>query len=151
MKKIIFTLFIIVTLISCNSHVVYDKYNHTPIAGWEKNDTLTFDVPKVVAAGEYYPSLGLRINGAYPFMGLTLIIEQRILPENKVLTDTLQCDLISKSGTAKGQGISYYQYKFPIKSTYLNKGDSLHISVRHDMKREILPGISDIGFQLRAN
>ena len=28
------------------------------------------------------------------------------------------------------------------------KGDSIIVSVRHNMKREILPGISDIGYML---
>lgn len=27
-------------------------------------------------------------------------------------------------------------------------GDSLQISVRHDMKREILPGVSDVGIKI---
>jgi hypothetical protein len=33
----------------------------------------------------------------------------------------------------------------------LNKGDSLEIKIRHDMKREILPGISDIGIMLNKH
>ena len=30
----------------------------------------------------------------------------------------------------------------------MNQGDSIHITVRHDMKREILPGVSDIGVKV---
>ncbi|MFQ9996553.1 MAG: gliding motility lipoprotein GldH, partial [Hoylesella buccalis] len=40
------------------------------------------------------------------------------------------------------------QYAFDITSMDLHEGDSLHISVRHDMKREILPGISNVGVSL---
>src|SRR5574344_532423 len=140
MRKVIFTLFILtVILASCNGNKVYDKYDHTPIAGWEKNDTLNFDVPKMLTAGAYEGSLGLRINGAYPFTGLTLIIEQTILPERKTLVDTINCNLVnSKNGRAKGQGVSYYQYNYRIRDLDLKQGDSLHISIRHDMKREIL-------------
>ncbi len=67
-------------LSSCNRHTVYDHYSHTPIAGWEKNDTLVFDIPKLTAGGMYQQFLGLRINGAYPFMNLYLIVEQTIEP-----------------------------------------------------------------------
>ncbi len=152
MKKFFFSFLILLSLLtSCNSGKVYDKYNHTPISGWEKNDTLIFDVPKLSHAGIYKSELGLRINGAYPFMGLTLIVEQTVLPKKETKSDTIQCDLIGKNGITKGQGISYYQYNFPITERFLNKGDSLHIAIRHDMKREILPGISDIGFRLLSN
>ena len=45
MRKNIFTIFIITAMAvmsSCTGNKVYDKYQHTPISGWEKNDTLKF-------------------------------------------------------------------------------------------------------------
>ena len=89
-------------------------------------------------------------------MGLTLIVEQNIYHNNKHVrsackTDTVNCQLIDKNGVSKGQGISYYQYNFPINVYRLNQGDSIHITVRHDMKREILPGVSDIGVKITKN
>jgi hypothetical protein len=30
----------------------------------------------------------------------------------------------------------------------LNEGDSLHVLVKHNMKREIMPGITDIGLRV---
>ena len=160
MKRTFYTLLIIgvltsaLTLSSCKDSLVYDHYTHTPIAGWEKNDTLSFDIPPLETSGDYEEQLGLRITGAYPFMGLTLIVEQTIYPdkskkwEKTVKSDTIQCDLIDKNGVTRGQGISYYQYNFPVAVHSLCEKDSLHITVRHDMKREILPGISDIGLKL---
>ena len=148
MKKITFLYTVIILLLtSCNSKKVYDKYSHTPISGWEKNDTLFFEVTKLADKGTYRPKLGLRINGAYPFMGLSLIVEQIIIPGDRTYIDTLNCNLIDKNGTAQGQGISYYQYNFPLHPIELQQGDSIVVRVRHDMKREILPGISDIGIQ----
>ena len=135
-------------LMSCTNRTAYDTYQHTPTAGWEKNDTISFDVPAMAAAGEYTAELGLRIDNSFPFMGVTLIVEQESFPGRRVWTDTLTCELIDKKGYAKGQGLSYYQYAFPITPPKPEKGDSLHVAVRHDMKREILPGVSDIGFKL---
>ena len=160
MKRPFYTLLIIgvflfVSLLSsCKDSLVYDSYTHTPIAGWEKNDTLSFEVPPLAASGYYQEQLGLRITGAYPFMGLTLIVEQTIYPDKEKKwekiekVDTIQCDLIDKNGVTKGQGISYYQYNFPINVYHISEKDSIHVTVRHDMKREILPGISDIGLKL---
>ncbi len=130
---------------ACTEGKVYHHYDHTPIAGWEKVDTLTYNVPALADSGLYATDLGLRINNSFPFMGLTLIVEQTVYPSHQRLIDTLNCKLMGQDGTAKGQGVSYYQYHFKVSQTLLHQGDSLHITVRHDMKREILPGISDIG------
>ncbi len=160
MRKPFYTLLILgIALVasllsSCKDSLVYDQYTHTPIAGWEKNDTLSFEIPPLATAGYYQEQLGLRINGAYPFMGLTLIVEQTIYPdknkkqEKLEKADTIQCDLIDKNGVTKGQGISSYQYNFPINVYRFCENDSIHVTIRHDMKREILPGISDIGLKL---
>lgn len=160
MRRPFYTLLIIgVTLVvsllsSCQDTQVYDRYTHTPIAGWEKNDTLVFDIPPLAASGYYQEQLGLRITGAYPFMGLTLIVEQTIYPDKKKKwektekVDTIQCNLIDENGSTCGQGISYYQYSFPINIYHMSEQDYIHVTIRHDMKREILPGISDIGLKL---
>ena len=71
------------SLPSCKHSTVFDSYAHTPIAGWEKNDTLSFEIPPLLEGGYYNESLGLRITGNYPFMGLTLIVEQNIYHNNK--------------------------------------------------------------------
>lgn len=136
-------------LAACDSNTVYDQYDHTPTYGWEKNDTLTFYVPKIKQSGNYDLQMGLRITTGYPFMGLSLIVEQAIIPSEETTDDTLNCRLINEDGTSNGQGISYYQYNYHVSTLRLNEGDSLRIRVRHDMKREILPGISDIGFRIK--
>ena len=72
--------------------------------------------------------------------------KQKIPGECKI--DTVNCQLIDNNGVSKGQGISYYQYNFPINIYQMHQGDSIHVAIRHDMKREILPGVSDIGIKI---
>lgn len=135
-------------LAACNGRYVYDKYVSTPIAGWEKNDTLSFEVSPVDSTLTYRSQLGLRITDAYPFTAVTLIVEHHVFPRDEVFVDTLHCQLADRRGNAAGKGISYHQYTFPITELHLQHGDSIHVRVRHDMKREILPGISDVGLSL---
>ncbi len=143
---------------ACTGNKVYDSYKQTSLAGWEKNDTVTFGVPPMEQEGMYRAELGLRINGTYPFMGVTLIVEQNVVhtpdyckthrqPCIIVIADTLTCNLVDQQGYAQGQGLSYYQYDFPVSEVELHEGDSIYVKVWHDMKREILPGISDIGIR----
>lgn len=118
------------------------------MTGWDKNDTLFFVVGPVSVSGRYQEDIGLRISGEYPFTGLNLIIEQKNESKQLLRVDTLSCNLISERGHAKGKGLSQFQYLFPLPTVDLQEGALLYVSVRHDMKRDILPGISDVGFRL---
>ena len=139
----------IIMLAACQKGVVYDSYASTPLAGWEKNDTLTFTVPPVDSTATYASQIGLRTPEAYPFTAITLIVEQHIYPSDSTVTDTVNCQLIDRHGNASGKGIGYHQYTFPVGELGLQKGDSIYVRIRHDMKREILPGISDVGLTLK--
>ena len=48
---------------SCQEHIVYNHYESTAIRGWERNDTLSFDIEPMEEAGYYEEVVGLRING----------------------------------------------------------------------------------------
>ena len=139
---------VLLMLTGCEQRTVYYHYEDTPTAGWEKNDTLSFLTAPVKHAGDYSEKVGLRINSHYPFVALELIVDQEVLPSHVFRSDTLDCKLVDELGNIKGNGISNYQYEFPLTVLSLNEGDRLHISIRHDMKREILPGISNIGMSL---
>lgn len=135
----------VAALLSCSSNVVYSSYEHSPLSGWERNDTLVFNVPAVANSSAYRQRIGLRMTGSFPFTSLSLIVEQRIYPSGKVVADTLKCPVTDERGNFLGDGISAFQYSFELREMALNAGDSLHVTVRHNMKREILPGVSDVG------
>lgn len=151
MKKLAFAacLMVLLTLAACNSGVVYDHYEHTMLTGWEKVDTLYYPVPRLDREGLYDVTLGLRTTNVYPFTGLTLLVEQCVLPSGKGRVDTVNCRLRTEKGKVTGQGVSYYQYTFHVSELHLHANDSLTIKVRHNMKREILPGISDVGIEVK--
>lgn len=134
--------------ISCDNSTVYNSYRHTAPDGWERSDTLTFDVSPVSQSGDYMEMLGVRLNGQYPFMQLCLVVEQTVLPTRMVRTDTVICNVTTQNGTPRGHGVNFYQHLIPIGGIRLAEGDSLHVSVRHHMRRELLNGISDIGIKL---
>lgn len=155
LRRFPFILFLIALLGSCTGGVVYDHYNHTPVAGWDKADTLIYNVSRLARPGRYVTTLGLRINESYPFQNLTLIVDQTVFHKisgaklkAESFSDTLNCSLFDKRGTVKGHGISYYQYHFRVSERQLKESDSLHITVRHDMRREVMPGIADVGISL---
>ena len=150
-KLFLYTIYcvcIVMGISSCDTRTPYYHYAHTPIDGWEKNDTLRYEVPPLEKGGEYQTYVGLRLNGAYPFRKLYLIMEQDVYPGLQHRTDTICFNVTSLEGRFVGNGISYYQYTLPVSTEYFSEKDSVHITIRHAMKRDILPGISDIGIRL---
>lgn len=149
------------TMVACVGGKVFDEYEQIPVEGWDKNDTLTFSVPAVAADGVYDIGLGLRTTGDYPFMSLTLLFEANIIAKKsdnfsfgnspERLSRTLSCPLVSSRGRAQGQGVSLYQYNFHVATISLHEGDSLQVNIRHNMKREMLPGLSDLGLSITRN
>ena len=151
----IFSLFITVAtiLVSCNRKTVYDHYEHTPLTGWEKNDTLIYRMPVFDKGGDYSEILGMRISDNYPFTSICIIVDNTIIPKGNPLnlstqSDTITCSLFDSDGSIKGGGVSIFQYRNHVKNISVEEGDSLEVRVRHNMEREILNGILDIGIQL---
>ena len=138
----------VLLLTACQDNTVYHRYLHTNRTGWERNDTLRFLIPPVKEAGRYSEELGLRTDGNYPFMSLTLIVDQTKGNTGAVRCDTVECKLINNQGRPTGTGINHYQYTFPLATIDLEKEEPLRIVIRHDMKRELLPGITDVGIQM---
>lgn len=139
---------IVLALAACRGSVVYDTYAHTQLVGWDKSDTLCFNVPPLLQGGLYRQEVGLRVNSSFPFTGITLVVDQTVEPGHRLYSDTLRCRLTDNRGNTLGQGVSYYQFDFPVSDLHLETGDSLHVCVRHIMKREILPGVADVGIRL---
>lgn len=150
--NIIYKVFVAVAafavLASCGDGVVYDEYVHTPIDGWENDDTLSFSVPRMEGNGHYGCFIGVRTTDAFPFTSISISVKQTIEPGHRVHTDTLNCRLADNRGNLLGNGVSYFQYEYPLSDVFLRRGDSLHVAVHHIMKREILPGISDVGLKI---
>ena len=44
--------------------------------------------------------------------------------------------------------MSQFQYTFPLSAMDLEEDELLYVKIRHDMKRDILPGISDVGLRV---
>ncbi|WP_253952404.1 gliding motility lipoprotein GldH [Xylanibacter muris] len=135
-------------LMSCNRNTVYDHYEHTPLKGWERMDTLMFGIGPMASAARYNQEIGIRISGEYPFMSVSLIVEQHVFPAGTVRCDTVDCHFIGNDGMIKGRGVGSFQYMFPFAVSDLNEGDSIAVYIRHNMKRETLPGISDVGLRV---
>ena len=161
MKHKVSTLLYIIALMvitmgaaSCSDPRTYDRYKSVSLQGWSRNDTLSFDIPRQWE-GNYQLDLCLRAAQTYPYRNISMIIERRVIyyrqrkKREKTYNDTINCEIINDKGILVGQkGISNTEIRQAITAFRLNRNDSMHVTIRHIMSRESLPGISDVGIRL---
>ena len=133
----------------CDRQTAYSHYEHTPLGGWERLDTLFFEVPPVKEAGTYQEFIGIRTDVDFPFQSVALHVAQDVFPQGTHYQTTQNCMLYDEGGRELGSGISRFQSEFYLTDVQLNKGDSMRICITHYMRRELLSGISDIGIILK--
>ena len=133
----------------CDHTTVFHHYENISQDGWGRSDTLRFEIPPISTDGNYLATLELRTNSTYPYTNLSIIVESDLQPHSQHFSDTLRCSLTDQRGNITGKGISQYQYRFPLATRHLTQGQILTFSVYHNMRRETLPGIIDIGLHIQ--
>lgn len=141
----------LLAMTGCSRQTIYSHYEPIVPEGWERNDSICFDIPIIIEEGDYSQTIGLRTDNAYPYKNLTLVVDYRLKtpnprPQTLQWRDTLEVRITDNEGNVLGTGINHYQYEMALPNIMLHIDDSLHVSVRHLMRRECLPGITDIGF-----
>lgn len=135
---------------ACDDGRVYDSFAQVDMAEWSAQDTAYFDVPRQ-SAGQYALTLTVRSTGDYPYQNLALVVETTIVPRHLLQRDTVFCTLRDAAPQPLSQqGVSLSERSFGVRALQLQRGDSLHIAVRHVMRRNALPGISEVGLRLES-
>lgn len=144
--------FLILTFLAtaCNGDIAYSRYEDVDIAGWDSHDTLSFGIKPLAEDNHYTLSLGLKTGNGFPYKNVTIVVQQTVFPSRQSFADTLDCRLYDDEGRMLGNGTGSHQYLFDIANRHFNKGDSIHITIRHNMKRELMPGIASVGVVLRS-
>jgi len=131
------------------SRLAFD-YRELPAAGWNRADSLCFDIDSVASDGDYALRVGLRTSMArpYPFTALTLQID--VCLGDSMLTDTLTLAVADEHGALKGTGVAHRQQTFPAQLLRLRAGQSGRVVVRHLMEQTPLIGVESIGVEIEA-
>lgn len=139
---------------SCDRRTPVLAYCPTPVEGWEPGDTLKYHIDSLAAAGRYRLSLGVRTSATmpYPFKSLWLVVRRDWHRPDTTLTDTrvdtVEVRLTDQKGDVNGRGVSLYEYSLPLEEDNLSQGTTADIRIIHIMRREVLPGVTDVGIRL---
>lgn len=138
------------TIMACRQKPAFFAFHSTPVEGWEQGDTLHFHVDSIEQTGNYHMLMGIRYSAAtaYPFQSLWLVVRQHWHKPEMQRCDTVECKLTNADGDIKGTGVSIYQVEQPFMDLQLEQGATADISINHIMRREMLPGITDVGLKI---
>lgn len=137
---------------SCNSNVVYSKYNTFANNEWYAKDKAVFDVDITDTQSLHNISLLIRHADGYPYSNLFLFVTSKY-PDGKVLTDTMEVVLATQKGEWQGSGAGdIYDLKVPIKKNarFVLPGKYEFI-FEQGMRVDPLPLIMDLGFEIEKS
>ena len=149
--KGIILLFVASTLVACDKQTIYHSYQSLPAEGWQKKDTLSFNVEVPDSFTYYKLSVEVRNRNDYPYQNINLSIRY-IAPTDTLSlpADTIQLTLANKEGKWKGTGWgSLYQSEFPIGSIQIGKPGIYQFKIAYAFPDKVLSGINDIGIKLK--
>lgn len=137
-------------LLSCQQNK-YNTYCYVPIpvSGWERDSIITIPLDTIRENGIYEMSVGVRSYYGYPYKYLWLQISTEIYCPGWKTTDTLKCNITDENGRYLGAGLNIFEKQYFLKETYLKKGQYGFVRIKQIMRRNPLPGVSDIGLSLK--
>lgn len=144
---IVFILFLSVS--SCQNRD--DKVLMTEVGNhWKKNDIKTFNFDVKDAQNQKNLMFVVRNNNEYPYSNLRLIASIENNKKN-ISTDTLNFVLAKPNGEWIGTGFGdtkeiVFQYKLNYK---FPQNGNYSVKVVQAMRRNVLPGIEDIGIKIQ--
>lgn len=140
---------IILFIISCKNHVVFEQYENVEKNGWKANSPMIFEVPVQDTSLVYNVYIHLRNTGEYPWRNIYFFVNTESPTEAQV-ADTVQYYLADEKGKWYGKGwgqvwshmLPYrMNVKFPYPGIYT-------FTLKHGMRKDSLPSILDAGIIL---
>ena len=147
------TIFMLALLVSCNNETVYHKFVNIEGGEWTKQNKFTFEAGSFDSDMTVDESVELRLWARdYPYGNISILVEQTLFPAKTKTVDTLTYVFSRRQGdkeTRSPDGPAFFQVSMPLKTLSLRKGDSLSVTLRHNMKCMALPGVVDVGLKLK--
>lgn len=134
--------------ISCHNKTFFHQYRAVDTAGWNRLDTLYFDIPPYADSASVRVTLEVRSTPQVGHQRLWLAVESRWQQPDSLRTDTIAVQLIEPSGENTGSGINLFEHEQPLYTCPLTAGQHGRIAVYHIMQLQRVPGLNDIGIRI---
>lgn len=133
-------------------NALYHHYETVADEGWDKEDTLLFSTDTLRETASCSLEVEMRTTMDYPYRSLSMMVEETAVPtgEKRVYSVTLQ--IATDEGERNGEHISICTLGEVLPGEHkVMKGNVVNYKIYHKMRRQVLPGIKDVGVKLTKN
>lgn len=136
---------------------VFYHYHTLPSDGWDRQDTLVYELPELVPNANYGIAVNVRYTTDYPYQGLGVVVRHNLTDSATWKCDTLLCTLFDKQGLPTGHGTTdFYQVEVktktdgkPLRVTTGTTGqESPIVQLLHCMTDDKVVGVRDVGIRV---
>ena len=141
--------FLLLLIVACDRNRVFEEYQPIPSSGWHKDALINFNVPIQDTIKNHNLFINVRNDIKYNYSNLWLFIEIE-QPGDISVTDTFELSLADPSGKWLGDGFGGVKTRQVIykRNVFFPVGGEYSFNIRHGMREEELPGITDIGLRV---
>ncbi len=149
-NKIGAVLFLLITLLSCDSNKVYEEYKEIENADWKNDQKINFEIEAKDTSTTNNLYINVRNTGGYKYSNIYLFVTMEG-PNGNLLKDTVNCILADNRGKWLGKGVGdlwdlkvpyFGDFKFAQKGKYI-------VTFEQAMRVEDgLKGITDVGLRV---
>lgn len=140
---------IVMLLVACDPHSVFDKYKPINKGVWHKDSLVVFNVPVTDTLQNHSIYINVRNKVEYQYSNLWLFvtIEQ---PGGEAVSDTFEMVLADPSGKWLGEGFGGLKNRKAIyrRNVFFPRSGDYTISLQQGMRTDELKGISDVGVRV---
>lgn len=158
-NKIYYVLVLFLGLVSCNSNLVFSKFEPMSNGKWQMDQQVDFQFSELDSVQGHNMFINIRNDNTYPFSNLFLITELEF-PNGQTQKDTLEYKMAEPTGEWLGKGFgSIKENKLWYKENIVFPDSGVYkLSVAHAMRKNgevdglhILEGITDVGLEIEKS
>ena len=146
-------------IVSCNSKLIWSKYQSVNDGIWNKENSIKFEFSELDTIQPHHLFINIRNDENYPYSNLFLITELNT-PEGETIKDTLEYEMAKPNGEWLGKGFSgVKENKLWYKENIVFNSNGVYtVEISHAMRKNgkvdgviNLEGIIDVGFQIEKS
>lgn len=139
-------------MFACDSNRVYEEWKDIKGNEWNEDSICSFTFVIEDSLALYNLNFGIRNTNLYPYQNIWLLTSVEGGRNNFSYQDTIQLVLANKNGEWFGKrSASLYTYVTPLyrQLPFYSAGEYT-FTIKHGMRREMLNGVSSIGFRIET-
>ena len=147
-KELVYLLLSSICIASCIGGTFFHSYKPLPAEGWERRDTICFDLPQAAQDFNGTLTIGLRTKTSISMQEVVLAVEQCDKTSSTYHCDTVRYPLTDAEGFALAKGVNNHQYETRHLPFSMKKDQCISVRIHHLMRNEMVQSITELGIKI---